>query len=528
MDRTQISEIGLIRSATPASGLRRPFTLTIDHLWLGAPVLVLLCNSFMFQLPLLDFWWHLKVGEIIATSHALPRIDEFSFTAAGHPFIVQNWLAEVMFYATYRVGGFPLIVFLTSILAAVGFVLVYRLCFQATANRLVVVFLGFVLALSNYSFTRPQAFSFTLFAAFYFVLSNFRSRRGDFLWILPILMGLWVNLHGAFVLGLGILLLYMATEGARRLGARSYDDALTPRQLRKLVFVFLLCLAATLANPESYRVYDYIRTVVSDPASQQYVSEWQPPRLNQPLSILFFYAPFFLGLLVFTYAKAKPDLTEAALFFGFGVFAMMSIRNCAWFTTAAYPILARYLPLVDFRPLQRLRRFRVVKRAIEAITATAADRTSSQRVNWAIASLALVFLVGMSPWVRPAVSNVSLLNAQTPVGAANYIEQQRITGRIYHPQIFGDYLIWRLWPQQRSFIDGRVHIFDVNFVRDTTFLLHDSHWQQVLARWDIDYMLLQKGSNDQDTQSAIETARNSALWTKLYEDDISILFEKTR
>jgi hypothetical protein len=134
----------------------------------------------------------------------------------------------------------------------------------------------------------------------------------------------------------------------------------------------------------------------------------------------------------------------------------------------------------------------------------------------------------MSPWVRPAVRNVSLLNAQTPVGAANYIEQQGITGRIYHPQIFGDYLIWRLWPQQRSFIDGRVHIFDVNFVRDTTFLLHDSHWQQVLARWDIDYMLLQKGSNDQDTQSAIETARNSALWTKLYEDDISILFEKTR
>src|SRR5216110_1865452 len=82
------------------------FQVSIEHLWLGLPVFALLWKSFLFPLPFLDFWWHLKIGEVIATTRSIPRIDLFSFTAAGQPFIVQNWLAELFYYATYRLGEF--------------------------------------------------------------------------------------------------------------------------------------------------------------------------------------------------------------------------------------------------------------------------------------------------------------------------------------------------------------------------------------------------------------------------------------
>src|SRR5437867_12403616 len=95
--------------------------ITMEHLWLAVPVFVLLLNSFRFPIPLTDFWWHLKMGQVIATTRSIPRVDLFSFTATGHPFVVQNWLAELIFYWTYMLGGLPLIVFLTSTLTLCAF-----------------------------------------------------------------------------------------------------------------------------------------------------------------------------------------------------------------------------------------------------------------------------------------------------------------------------------------------------------------------------------------------------------------------
>src|SRR5262245_40301687 len=111
MDGTKASDALIsIPEVRPAINRSKTLVLTIDHLWLGLPVFALLYKLFSVPLSVLDFWWHLKIGQIIATTGSIPRIDLFSFTAAGKPFVVQNWLAEVIFYATYAFGGFPLIV----------------------------------------------------------------------------------------------------------------------------------------------------------------------------------------------------------------------------------------------------------------------------------------------------------------------------------------------------------------------------------------------------------------------------------
>jgi hypothetical protein len=144
-----------------------------------------------------------------------------------------------------------------------------------------------------------------------------------------------------------------------------------------------------------------------------------------------------------------------------------------------------------------------------------------------LVSVGVLIVFIQSPWIRPELKKTSLMDAGTPVGAVNFIEQHHLAGHIYHPQIFGDYLIWRLWPQQKSFIDGRVHLFSEDFCQETLGLLQDSNWENVLNRWDIQYLLLNKVSADDATLKAIASSRNSSRWTKLYEDDISILFQKT-
>src|SRR6266852_2976439 len=90
--------------------------VTIDHLWLTVPIALTAGFGFLLKLRLVDFWWHLKAGEIIVTTRSIPKTDLFSFTAAGKQFILQNWLVEVIYYATYRAGGLALVVFLNTAL----------------------------------------------------------------------------------------------------------------------------------------------------------------------------------------------------------------------------------------------------------------------------------------------------------------------------------------------------------------------------------------------------------------------------
>jgi len=131
-----------------------------------------------------------------------------------------------------------------------------------------------------------------------------------------------------------------------------------------------------------------------------------------------------------------------------------------------------------------------------------------------------------SPWVQRSVYNASLIQEGTPVGAVDFIRQHRLEGNIFHPQIFGDYLIWRAWPEQKSFFDGRVHIFGEDFVRKYSLVFHDSHWEELLAGWQIRYLLLSKSPGEKDSRDMIRTARDSMRWKTLYEDDVAVLFEK--
>jgi hypothetical protein len=501
---------GVIRTPSWAS------SQGIERLWLLLPVLLLIYKGFIFPLPPLDFWWHLKMGEVIGTTGSIPRTDLFSFTAQGQPFVLQNWLGELFYYWTFTLGGFPLLVLLGTVLTVAGFLLMYQLCLQVSANVRIAAFVGFLAALGNYGFLRPQTYSFLLFTVFYWVLVQFRERGRDYLWLLPPVMALWVNLHGAFVLGLGLIALFALCEGFRRAMGPQRTDALTVAQIRKLGLILAACALATLINPEGWRLYDYVRTVVFDAGSQTLVAEWRPPRVNDFLGFLLFYCPFFLTVFAFIRSRVRPDLTELSLFFGFSVFGLMSIRNAAWFSTVTYPLLARYLSVIDLDGVQSL-----LNKQNET---TPQEPRFYSRLNMAVLSAALIVLVTQSPWIRPAVSGTSLIAEQTPVGAADFMEREKLTGRLFHPQEFGDYLLWRLWPLEKTFVDGRVHLFSLDFLKDYERGIEDPIASGILDRWQIQYVLLRKFPADVD--AGARRAVESAGWIKKYEDKVAVLYER--
>ena len=497
--------------------------ITLEQLWTLLPFFLIVVKGFLFPLPLLDFWWHLKLGEIIVSTRSIPRVDLFSFTAAGKLFIVQNWLAEIVFYLVYRLGGFPLLVFLNAVLMAAALLPIFLICRESTSRLRLAVLATFLTSILFFGNLRPQVFSFILFSMFFWVLEGYRFGRRDKLWLLPLLMVVWVNTHGAFVLGLGLTALYFGCELVRTLANPGATDVLSGAKLRKLGVVLLLSAAATLINPETWRLYDYVRTVMADQASQKYVMEWQPPRINTIQGALLFFVPFFLVLFVLSYSRVRPGLTDFALVAGFAVFGLTATRNSIWFCMIMAPVLTRHMGDLDLGAVSEWwRRFSPVPSGEQPVK----PAVRYQRLNIVIALVILYIVVIVSPWVHPALYKASLLEAQTPVGAMDYIDQHGLQGNIFHHQVYGDYLIWRLYPRQRSFFDGRVHLFGESFVRDFQMTFADAHWEERLAPFNIRYLLLSKTAGESDGGGIIKDARKSSSWRLLFEDETSILFAR--
>jgi hypothetical protein len=476
--------------------------------------------GFRHKLRLLDFWWHLKIGEIITETESIPRTDMFSYTVDGTTFVLQNWLTEILYYLLYRIGGLELLIVANTLILVGALIPIYHLCWDSLRQvRPTVLTVSFaVLALAGvYSNVRPQTVSFLFFAIFYWILLRYSRKQPSFLWVLPLLMVLWVNLHGAFVLGLGMILLFFLSEGVRRMMLGERPDTLSAGQLKILLLIFILTGIASLANPEIYGVYEYVLTVIKDPGSQIYVTEWQPPKIKEFSGVMCFYLPFILSMLVLLYSGKRLNLTELLLYVGFAAFAVSSLRNGIWFSLIVGPIVAKQLAHITAG--QRYQN--------NFLTRFLSDQTSKRsltRLNWIVATIMLIGCITSTPWLQPRLTGQPLWEPDTPVGVFDFIEQERITGRIFHPQSYGDYLVWRLWPEQQSFLDGRVHIFGGPLVQDYLGILADRCWQERLEDYDIRYLLL--SVEDESSWQLQKAALASPDWELVYQDDLSFLIRK--
>ena len=192
------------------------------------------------------------------------------------------------------------------------------------------------------------------------------------------------------------------------------------------------------------------------------------------------------------------------------------MRNIIWFVILCMPLLARYFPRVSGTDSS----------APEHEMPAAARRNPLGALNLLLASIAVFVLVLLSPWVRPRMYGTTLVAPQTPVQAMDFIEKHALKGRIFHPQEYGDYLIWRLWPEHRSFIDGRVHLFGAALVREYQQVFVDSGWERLLEPYDIRYLLLNKDREQAENVPLMDNVRKSPGWAVIYEDGLTVLFEK--
>src|SRR6266478_3929210 len=237
-----------------------------------------------------DVWWHVKVGQGILDTHHWPTVDPYSFTVAGTPWIAYEWLGDVLLGAVARFAGLQ---GLDALLIVLGSVIMIALYFYGALrsgnSKAGFVASGLLCSLAFLSFTlRPQMLGYLFIILTLIVIERFRQNKRRALRFLPLLFLIWINTHGSFIIGLGVVFVYWAAGlKAFRLGeieARRW----APAERLRLESVFLLCLALLPITPYGTRLAVYpFDMAFLQPVNVANIIEWEPMPFNIPAGKLF-------------------------------------------------------------------------------------------------------------------------------------------------------------------------------------------------------------------------------------------------
>ena len=230
-----------------------------------------------------DVWWHIKQGEVILATHHVPTKDIYSLTLAGRPWTAYEWFGDVLLATAYRLGGMRGLEALLLVLGSAILVALYTLAAVRSGNSkaaFVATATLFVLAAVSFNL-RPQMLGYLFLILTLIVLERFRQGKRGAVWALPILMLVWVNVHGSWIIGLGVIGIYLASGLVEfHLGdieARRWN----PSDRLRLATVFILCACATLITPYGTGLAKYpFEVAFSLPLGVANVVEWQPMPFN--------------------------------------------------------------------------------------------------------------------------------------------------------------------------------------------------------------------------------------------------------
>ena len=479
--------------------------LSIDHVWLSVPLAASFATLCLTQLKEGDLWWHLKIGELIATQRVIPVADTFSFTASGLEYnAAHSWLSDVVLYSLTALGDLPALVLLQAAVGSIIVALLLSECVRRQVRLPVaagITLLGF-LSLYPFSGARPQVFSFLFFTAFFVVLSGYVSGTNNRLWLLPLLMIAWTNLHGGWVMG---LLLLAASAGD--LVIRSHMSKSSAPPHRPLVVWGILTCLATLANPRGAGVYGYLVTMSGSEVSQKFVSEWRPPSLEQT-HVWPYFVVLALLLLSVPFSWRRQRLGDSALLVLFSLLSLRFLRMIPFFIIVAIPVLAANLSNLD------------LDRLWVQTSGSGRDSVSRERsiINNALIALLLLGIVASLPQIRLWLADApatTLVSAYFPLGATGYLAEESEPGaRVFNMPEWGGWMIWRLYPTVYVFCDGRIELYPLQVWSDyLTIAQTGDGWQQLLQSYQVDYLLLSKVRQDRLIAAALREG-----WASVYED----------
>lgn len=450
-----------------------------------------------------DFWWHLKTGEVMAQTGGLLSSDPFTFTDDGMEtarkviILKGYWLWQLTTYGFFSLLGLNGI-FLFNLLTvgAMAGVVMQQMLRQRVNYALTALLmtLGFYLFRATYALERPQVVSFLFAAILLAILARVRD-GGRLGWTLPLLMVAWANLHGGFVVGDIILLCFAA--GA----VMEYRQDL-PR-LRHLLLWTVVGICASLLNPTGALVFAELLDFY-DSALMTGINEYRNTLVTfqegyRFIAILWVLIAFYCVGLCSSRRLFWPEFF-VAIFLAY--FSVVHLRNVGFFAIAMLPAIGFHLQLGVNRRQWQLPSF--------------------------VAVLLLIFCATFLLWWAARLwegrNEPGPFKTVCSENAIAFLQGSGLRGRMFNDILYGNYLLWRLGPETKVFIDGRTLVPKV-FEDWQKISQGSSAWvagrmeyEALLDSYAIDYIVQPIYNSDGIIQPLLKNLLYKPEWSLIYLD----------
>jgi hypothetical protein len=471
-----------------------------------------------------DIWWHLKAGSDILAGRPGAFTESWSFTAAGRPWINHEWLAEWRFALARSAGGERAVVgFAAAVLFFTALLLFRAARLEGVPPPFILLGLAFVPLVAGSRFVpRPQIFTYLLLSLFLERLATARRKAGAraaeeaadqvqdlrrpsllFLSLFPLAQVVWTNMHGPVIgLGVGTVLIL--------------GGALPSLSLRGRFGLIASLALASLVHPQGYRaLVEYVPQLVGGGLYNQTIREWLPLTQLSPSRM--------------SETAATWVLIAASAALGITGFLRPESRK-AW----AWPLL---LILLAAAPVSSVRHRDLL--AIFFVPAAAVVVTTLRRrrpwlpgraARWgalaAAVGLMIVTSAGLLGYPAAWPPDPRLDTSEFPVAAADFVAQERIGERIFNAYDYGGYLVDRLAPEHRVFIDGRYFVYGESVYRDYLEVRDGGpNARGVLDRTGADLLLVRYPEGD-GYQGLALRARDWPDWSLVFWDDATLIYAR--
>ena len=446
-----------------------------------------------------DLWWHLKTGQVIAQTHHIPQVDTFSYTTGHHHTVPHEWLAQLWIYAAYAAHGYTGLMLWECLMTGAILLAGLYLC-TIYSGDIKIAFLG---TLSIWAYgsvgyaVRPQLVGYLLLAFELILLHLGRTRNPRWLLAIPPLFAIWVNCHGSFWLGLGVLAVTAFVDVTRLRISGFAPTASQTWSRRWLPWICAATAAALFLNPDGLEQILYPLTIMwHSPVNLGNVQEWRRLALNNGRTWVYIFEIVCFVALVFL-RRARLTLDEF--------------------------IILAYVAFEGFRHERLLFPFGILAapvfcRLIATVSPSRKEDRQRPGLNAALIAAALVVICVGFPRSRNLTQQVE---STSPVQATQFIQQHHLPGPLLNGYDFGGYLIWAA-PEYPVFVDGRADIFEL-----TGVLTAYGDWvraftptKQLLDAYHINLCLLDPAA------AVVPQIRKLPDWKQVYVDSHAIVFQR--
>ena len=453
---------------------------------------------------------HILTGNLILQTHRVSTTDIFSFRTTGYPSYPHEWLSQVLFAAIYDWLGLDGIVLLTALIIMLTWGIVYRHGMHRSKSfflALILTALG-VAAGQLHVLPRPHIFTYLLTAIWITLLENIDENKPQSWWLLPLVMLFWVNVHGMFVLAIGILGIYLIGDFLDHPSTAWFRT----RKAKSLFLAGGLSLLGTFFSPSGPQIWMAIASLGSNAYITSRIPEYQSPNFHLPETWPFLLV-LLLTIIAFARRSERSSWTEILLATSFTGLALYTSRMIPLFAIVVTPITAKVVAdwLHHDYPQSRL-----------FVTEENIYRTNSASngLIWIFVIVLLTVMLLKSGKTLDAQRTGNVFDQRFfPVEAVTWLKTHPRTGHMLNEFDWGGYLLLELWPKYQIFMDGHTHIYGEALTREYEQIVTQTDgWQNILGKYDVQWVIIRVNT------SLAKALSSSSDWETAYQDQTAIIF----